>query len=240
MFISVKEMAKYWNIDPSGVLHVGAHLAEEAIEYEKYGWLPITWVEAQPDLVKILESKLEPSKHKIIEAAVWDEGGLSLKLHIASSTQSSSLLNFGTHADLYPDIMYISDLEVSTKRLDEIIRPDEMHNFINFDIQGAELQALKSLGSLIDSVDYIYLEVNKKVLYENCTDVFELDAFLSNFGFTRKCTRWYLKEGWGDALYLRSTKGANRKLWQFLASLGISCSFYLRQYLIISKKFFTR
>jgi hypothetical protein len=31
----VSELSKYWNIAPTGVLHVGAHLGEEASDYEK-------------------------------------------------------------------------------------------------------------------------------------------------------------------------------------------------------------
>ena len=235
MFISVKEMAKYWNIAPSGVLHVGAHLAEEVVEYEKYSWLPAIWVEAQPELVKILELKLDTSKHTILEAAVWDEGGIDLDLHIASSSQSSSLLNLGTHLDLYPDIEFISQVKVTTKRLDEIISPEKMPNFINIDIQGAELQALIGLGPLIKLVDFIYVEVNKKEVYENCAKVNDLDDFLLNFGFNRKCTRWYLNQGWGDALYLRPTCSNRRNLRQRLASLVINCLFYIKQYPAVAK-----
>ena len=72
MFISVSELSRFWNIKPKGVLHVGAHLAEEAADYEKYGWLPVTWVEAQPNLVEVLEVNLHFPDHKVIEAAIWD------------------------------------------------------------------------------------------------------------------------------------------------------------------------
>ena len=233
-------MARYWNITPSGILHVGAHLAEEASEYEKYGWLPAIWVEAQPDLAKVLNSKLDPTRHKVLEAAIWDVDGVDLSLHIASSSQSSSLLDFGTHAKLYPDITYVSDVKVTTKRLDALIEANEMPNFVNIDIQGVELQAIKSLGKLVQIVDYIYVEVNKSALYENCTKVDELDNFLKNCGFTRKCTRWYLQEGWGDALYVRSTKDIHRNLWRTIASDGIHWIFYLRQYLATLKKIFVK
>ena len=46
MYITVSELSKYWNIAPTGVLHVGAHLGEEASDYEKFGWAPVIWVEA--------------------------------------------------------------------------------------------------------------------------------------------------------------------------------------------------
>ena len=59
MYVSVAELSKDWNIAPTGVLHVGAHLAEEALDYETFGWTPVIWVEAQPNLVQALNSKLD-------------------------------------------------------------------------------------------------------------------------------------------------------------------------------------
>ena len=238
MYITVSELSKYWNIAPTGVLHVGAHLGEEASDYEKFGWTPVIWVEAQPSLVKVLNSKLDPAKHKVIEAAVWDQDGVPLKLHIASNSQSTSLLNFGSHADSYPDITFVSEIDVSTKRLDSLIKPDEMPNFINLDIQGVELSAIKSLGKLLLSVDYIYTEVNKNEVYEGCTLVTDLDEFLVVNGFKRASTRWYLKEGWGDALYIRINAVNGLKLRHRIPTIYFEGKFYFRQFLSKIKHLF--
>ena len=228
MFISVSELSKYWNIKPRGVLHVGAHLAEEASDYKNFGWAPIIWVEAQPNLVKILNSKLDPLLHKVIEAAIWEKNGVPLKLHIASNSQSTSLLNFGSHADSYPDITYVSEIDVVTKRLDSIIKPNEMPNFINLDIQGVELKALKSLGSLINRVDAVYTEVNKREVYEKCDLLEDIDYFLIQNGFRRIATRWELSAGWGDALYV-SENVKRRSFRQYLRSQKQVGKFYAPQ-----------
>jgi len=229
VFITVAELSRYWKIIPSGVLHVGAHLAEEAFDYEKYNWTPVIWVEAQPNLVQELNLRLDLKKHKVIEAAIWDEDNVGLKLHIASSSQSTSLLQFGSHLDLYPDITFISEIDVSTKRLDSVIKPHEMPNFINLDIQGVELAAIRSLGNLLLSVDYIYTEVSKKEVYKGGTLVGDLDSYLIINGFKRVATRWYFKEGWGDALYIRKTKFTTRSLVRKLTWLTFTSKFYLRQ-----------
>jgi FkbM family methyltransferase len=238
VYITVSELSKYWNIAPTGVLHVGAHLGEEASDYEKFGWTPVIWVEAQPSLVKVLNSKLDPAKHKVIEAAVWEEDGVPLKLHIASNSQSTSLLNFGSHADSYPDITFVSEIDVSTKRLDSLIKPEEMPNFINLDIQGVELSAIKSLGKLLLLVDYIYTEVNKNEVYEGCTLVTDLDEFLVVKGFKRASTRWYLKEGWGDALYIRINAVNGLKLRHRIPTIYFEGKFYFRQFLSRIKHLF--
>jgi FkbM family methyltransferase len=237
MFIKVSELSKYWGMAPTGVLHVGAHLAEEASDYEKFGWLPVIWVEAQPDLVAKLVSNLDASKHKVIEAAIWEEGGVAFKLHIASNSQSSSLLNFGSHSDSYPDITFVSEIDVITKRLDSLVKKEEMPNFVNLDIQGVELSAIKSLGNLLLSVDYIYTEVNKNEVYKDCTLVKDLDEYLSVNGFERVSTRWYLKEGWGDALYIRNSKmGISKSLKRFTYEF-FTFKFYARQFASISKRY---
>jgi len=185
-------------------LHVGAHLAEEYSQYEKFNWTPIIWIEAQPNLAKKLQQNLDSKKNKVIEAAVLDQNGVELALYISSNSQSTSLLQFGTHVESYPSINIIDQVLVKTKRLDSLILRSEMPNFINLDIQGVELKALQGLGELINEVKYIYTEVNRFEVYKNCTLIKDLDTFLGSKGFKRYATRWHWLEGWGDALYVRN------------------------------------
>jgi hypothetical protein len=76
-------------------------------------------------------------------------------------------------------------------------------NFWNFDIQGAELMALKGAATHINNADIIYLEVNVKELYKNCAFMSEIDTYLSDYGFTRVITNM-TPHGWGDAMYIKS------------------------------------
>ena len=229
MLFSVSELKRFWSIQPNGVLHVGAHLGEEASEYEEFGWGPVIWVEAQPKLAQQLLSKLDPTHNRIIQAAVWDIDDLKLNLHVASNSMSSSLLEFGSHSESYPEITYVDEIQVETKRLDSVINSEEMPNFVNLDIQGAELPALKGLGNLISKVDYIFVEVNRREVYKNCTIVSELDSFLSGNSFNRITTRWYYRQGWGDALYVRKNKIKSQNISQFFGSISRTSIFYLKQ-----------
>jgi hypothetical protein len=61
MLISVKELRDNYNVYPSRILHVGAHIGEEAPEYEKYFSAQIFWIEAQPDLCVSLRRRLNPN-----------------------------------------------------------------------------------------------------------------------------------------------------------------------------------
>jgi FkbM family methyltransferase len=74
--------------------------------------------------------------------------------------------------------------------------------FVNIDIQGAELLALKGMKKILRFAKYLYLEVNIRHLYKNCALITELDSFLNEYGFERKETKM-TKWGWGDAIYIK-------------------------------------
>jgi FkbM family methyltransferase len=240
MLISVEELVQNWSISPNGVVHVGAHLGEEASAYQKHNWLPVFWLEAQPELAQRLQERLTSQGHRVIQAAVWNVNDLVLNLNVASNSQSSSLLEFGSHSTDYPDIRFTKEIPVETKRLDALISKLEMPNFVNLDIQGVEMQAIEGLGNLIEKVDYIFVEVNRREVYVNCTKVWELDSYLMHLGFKRVITRWYLKQGWGDALYIRNTKKRKRNVFQYLRSNFSQMKFYLIQFGGILKRSFRK
>jgi len=220
MLISVDEMTKIFDIKPNGVLHIGAHLAEESIAYESFGWLPVIWIEANPTLVKIMKDNLHPSKHTIFQAAISDINGEKENIYLSNNSQSSSMLKFKLHEKYYKNIKIVDKLEVVTYRIDRLLNFQDIPNFINLDIQGMELRALKGFGNHLSKVDYIYSEVNKKELYSECALIDEIDSFLENKGFKRITARFYLRQGWGDALYIRKTvfnklSIANKFKWFF-------------------------
>ena len=83
------------------------------------------------------------------------------------------------------------------------------YSFWNFDIQGAELLALKGATKSIQHVKALYIEVNEKELYKNCALIDEIDAFLATYHFTRVATRM-TDHGWGDALYIANDEKSMR------------------------------
>lgn len=64
----VKELINLHNVRLIGILHVGAHLAEENSEYRlnKYdNGGGIIWVEAIPKIAEEIKSKLDPRVNKV-------------------------------------------------------------------------------------------------------------------------------------------------------------------------------
>lgn len=228
MLIPVRELVTNYNISPKAVLHIGAHLAEESSEYNTYFNTPVIWIEAQSKLCKKLRHDLAKATNLIIEACIFDEDDKLVSFNLSTNSQSSSLLEFGTHLSQYPDIKVTETFKIKTKRLDTIFARKRIPDFINLDIQGVELRALKSLGLMIDQVTFIYTEVNKSFVYKDCDQVQEIDRYLKLKGFRRLATRWVIESGWGDALYVR--RGHRRRNLIQICHCCVSWTFfYLRQ-----------
>ncbi len=218
MLISPSYLRIIWNIRPSGILHVGGHLAEESKFYSKV-WPDIftIWVEAQENKCDEMRKNLDPRLNLVLNGAAWGEAGIRKIMKITNNSQSSSLLDLKLHSDIYPDIKVVSEFAVTTFCIDKIL--DEFPNidFINLDVQGAELEALKGGGEALRRIKWIYTEINKKELYKNCCLVSDIDTFLGSFGFKRVETRWIPRVFWGDAIYVNIEIVKNHK-FRFLIS----------------------
>jgi len=206
MLIPFEVITKKYNMSINGILHIGAHNCEELDAYQKYGLKndQIIWVEANPDLVK---SNIVLDKTRIIKNFICcDRAEGTTKLNISNNGQSSSILELGTHKQGYPSIRYVNAVEVRNNRIDKMYIEDNISNnfanFLNIDIQGAELLALKGMGELLHHFDYAYIEVNRDYVYKKCALVNEVDEYLLRFNFKRVETLWTNKK-WGDALYIK-------------------------------------
>ena len=203
MLISLHELVKKYDIDFKGILHVGAHECEELNDYENYiSRDKILWVEAIPDKVSVSKSKY----HGInIENAVVSDVIEEVVFNVSNNGQSSSFLDFGLHSQHYSGIIYVSNFKSTTSLLKNILPKYNIeYNFLNFDIQGAELKALKGMEQYLTNVDYLYTEVNNDYVYKNCALIDELDTYLKQFDLIRVETKW-TNCNWGDAFYIRKT-----------------------------------
>lgn len=201
MLIAMQTLMKKYTPKITGILHVGAHLAEESRDYQRAGVANVVWVEANEELYQELRRTV-PNTNIVIKAVVGAEDGKQVTFHKANNSQSSSILDLGTHLTAHPEVKYVDSETRTLTRLDTIYSeyPISDLNFMNLDIQGAELEALKGLGSHLNEFDYIYSEINREELYVGCCLVDELDEYLSDF--ERVQTEW-TNFGWGDAFYVR-------------------------------------
>lgn len=201
MLISLHQLVKKYNISFQGILHVGAHECEELNDYERYlSRDKILWVEALPHKVEMCKSRY-PNIN--IENAIVSDVIENVVFNVSNNGQSSSILEFGLHSQYHPHVHYISTFEGTTTLLKNILpKYNIQYNFLNFDIQGAELKALKGMGEYLQKVDYLYTEVNNDYVYKDCALIDELDNYLNQFDLVRVETNWTSYK-WGDAFYIR-------------------------------------
>lgn len=203
-FEEINTVLKQYSIHITGALHIGAHECEELGFYERLGLThnDLLWIDAIPSKVKENTEKGIPN---VYHAVIADEDQKQVDFNVSNNIQSSSLLEFGTHSQEHPHVIYVDKLSMKTTTVDTFFKERELdsshYNFWNFDIQGAELMALKGAKESIHHVRAMYLEVNERELYKNCGRLEEIDKFLSTYHFKRVITRMTC-HGWGDALYL--------------------------------------
>lgn len=210
MLIDFRKLFPKYGIKPKGVLHCGANVGEEATVYNQLGIKNVIWIEANPDIHQKLVMNVAGYDHKTFCFAVGDTNEEEVTLHVSNNgSQSSSVLELGTHKTKHPDVYFTHDIKVPMFRIDSFFSSDGERNllknidFLNLDLQGFELKALRGIGDIMHQFKWAYIEVNQAELYLGCPHVNDLDLYLNGFGFKRVETKWCGNTGWGDALYIK-------------------------------------
>jgi FkbM family methyltransferase len=205
VLISMSALVKDYGVKPRVIAHIGAHKGEEYEQYAKIAPADVYWFEANPDQIAHLDGifRKDPTQH-LVSGAVWDTDGEAMEFKITNNTLSSSLFALGAHSVIYPDIVSEREVSVTTLRLDSFFKGKEAPDFINLDIQGAELHALKGATGILLKVTHIYTEVSYLELYLGAPLAGEIDQFLTSFGFKKVLSRKLPKDGWGDVLYINT------------------------------------
>lgn len=157
--------------------------------------------------MEALSEKVEKmNKENMYQIVVDEEDDKEVIFNITNNYQSSSILELDEHKKEHPWCFVIEKRKLKTKRVDTFFNehniPYDYANFVCLDLQGNELSALKSMGDILNNINYIFTEVNIKHLYKDCCLIGELDEFLSDF---KRVETKMTSHGWGDAFYVRKT-----------------------------------
>ena len=209
--------------DVYGVIHIGAHDCEERIKYllhfHNVTDNEIIWIDALKK--KVNKIKIDNPTIRIFNECISNIDNETIMFNVTNNLQSSSILNLKEHLIEYPDVFEIEKIEMKTKTLktfyDENKFKYNQFNFMNIDIQGAELLALEGAKEILNYIDYIYIEVNNKELYENCPLLDDIDKYLNKFHFKRQ-QMYMTKHDWGDALYVKNIFDINNN---FIIEYGV-------------------
>jgi FkbM family methyltransferase len=205
--ISFDYLVSKHKLDIKGVLHLGASTGQERKEYDNYCKGDVLWVEAIPSVYLELVKNIELyEKQRAFNACLSNVDNEEVVFNVSNNeSQSSSMFELGTHLLIHPEVHYIEQITMKTKRVDTLFKGYSFKNinFLNVDLQGAEHLAIEGMGDLIKNIDYALLEVNMKETYKGCMLIPDLDYFMMQRGFERVETGDWVAETWTDALYVR-------------------------------------
>lgn len=210
MLIPFKTLLRKYNFLPTGVFHIGASTGQEARDYYDNEVGNVVWIEAIPAVFEQLCRNIEQYPRMVaFNECIADVDGKKMSFHISNNeAQSSSLLQLDYHKTDHPDVHFNAEIDVVTKRVDTLLKEKGLslsdYNFLNIDLQGAELMALKGIGQELSKVKYAYIEVNKKHEYKDCPLLDDIDAYMASFGFVRVELEWCGGFSWGDAFYIKT------------------------------------
>lgn len=206
MLISFRQLKQKYDMNISGVIHIGAHFGQEAKDYVDNGITEMVFFEPLSENLEVLEYNLSyvanDANIMIYPVALGNEEK-EVEMYVSNRDRMcSSVLKPKVVLEQYPDITFDERETVEMMRLDDTDLEFDNFNFLNIDVQGYELEVLKGGAKTLEGIDYIYTEINRAEVYENTPHVDELDSYLKPYGFIRVESDW-TGDTWGDGLYIK-------------------------------------
>lgn len=225
MLIQFGEILKKYNIEPKGIIHVGAHHCEEHDDYVSYGVNKFFYVEPCKEAYAVMKQRFNPviegennryglrrigeklfvqndiaGDIELINCACGSETGQ--KVMYASKNnegQSNSILEPHLHLQQHPEVVFDEAEVITVALLDNIV--SGKYNILALDVQGYEGEVLKGATETLKHIDCIYTEVNRGDTYRGNMLIEEMDEYLKDF--TRVETYWPSPSWtWGDAVFI--------------------------------------
>lgn len=214
MLINFGEILKKYNIEPKGIIHVGAHWAEEHNDYISYGVKDFVYIEPCKQAFDILQLKFRYPSERSVDmvnhvmifnvACGSKEDTLVMYASKNNQGQSNSLLEPNLHLQQHPEVVFDSKEEVTVTLLDKLPIHKGSYNILAMDVQGYEGEVLKGATKTLQHIDVIYTEVNRGDTYKGNMLIDEMDDFL--FDYQRVETYFPSPNWtWGDAVYIKKS-----------------------------------
>lgn len=168
-----------------GVVHIGAHYAEEANEYSKYNW-DVLWFEAHPEYAKAMHDKLKSYRNQLgFGLCLSDKDYEDVVFWTTKDEFASSMLKPKLHQSHHPHAIIDGNIRLVTTRFDTWAQQSGFdytkYNLLILDVQGAEDKVFRGMGSYIDHFEAIITEYSTIEYYENVPSLFDLDELFEDF-----------------------------------------------------------
>lgn len=204
MLLSYSSLVRQYNLNVTGVIHVGGHIGQEMEAYKKNNVSNLIVFEPQKIPFQKLSSAVESVglDNAILINKALGNSCKTVEMTCNDDGLCSSILNPKHVLVQYPNIIFDRKETVEMVTMDSVIPSDHKYNFLNMDTQGYELEVLKGAEKTLENIGCVYTEVNNTEVYEDNALIEEIDELLKEYNMVRVETDW-MGRTWGDAFYIR-------------------------------------
>ena len=164
---------------------------EHGRKYDK-----VIGIEAIPDAWRVAQYRADMwNKHfgtnyQALNYLVMNEDDKEYTFNISNNSgHSSSVYPFKEHKEVWKDIKTLATIKLKSKKMSTIIKENNIplleYEVLIVDVQGAELEVLKSFDGNIKHFKMIEVEISTRELYEGQVLYQELNQYLESMGFKR-------------------------------------------------------
>ncbi len=194
------------------IVELGSRDALDAIwlsyifDAEAYAW------ECHPDLwLKMKENISHFDRVHMVDKAVWSEDTTLDFFPVTNgNVGASSCFEADNEVEGAPHLEQ-TKITVEAIRLDDWANKNNISNIdlLVMDLQGAEVEALKGAGDLLNNVKYIITEGCVQPFYQGAPHIDDITEVLENYGFSLvddNMDTWQADELQGDFFFVRLAK----------------------------------
>lgn len=212
MLLNINKLIKKLSFKINGIIHIGAGSGAELREYRKTKIDNFLMIE--PDIDSYRKLLLRKYYYSLVfkknifteNCLITDKTKSDVPFRLMNVKDCNSIFDLHLHKKIYPKIHVKKIVNLKSKTLNSLFEQKYNitdFNFINIDIQGAELLAFKGADEILGKIEGIYTEVNFEELYKDCALIDQIDQYLKRFKFKRIYTNNEMHSSWGDALYIK-------------------------------------
>ena len=171
--------------ESKGILHIGGHSGQEAEYYSRFSF-PVIWIEGNPNIYPELKAKAEQFGQHAIQALITEVDGAKIPFYLTSNNSESASLFPLQDGNSWTSLYNTDTIYLEGRRLDSIFSSQDLnqHNFWVIDVQGAELQVIRSAEELMRKCcRYALIEVSSTDFYSGGAKWHEVLSQMRKMGF---------------------------------------------------------
>ena len=204
MYIPLKPILDKYNIPTTGIIHVGANIGQEYVDYKKWGIKNIVFIEPCKEAFDVV-SKIKDENVICINVACGSEEA-ELPMHISKQNQgqSNSFRKSVLHSIEHPDVLFTETEMIKIIPIDSLPIEKTKYNILVTDCEGYDSEVMKGAKQTLKHIDLVYSEINRSETREGNKLIGDFEKLLWDEGFVMIETFWPSPNlSWGDSVFIK-------------------------------------